>query len=233
MNQASKAQSPQFKPSAEQNAHRARAIKAAGRHSLFVRVIKRLIVLFAVVTCVAFGLYLYVDPFAKSNVNVSINKTELDGSHITMDAPRLSGYHADGRAYDLQAKSGVQDLNKPGIIDLIDVDGRFDTSDQGKAHIIAPSGRYDSARDFMALFGDVLITSDSGYNIQLHNADIDFKAGNMATSEPVKVITTDGTITSDRMTMTNNGEMITFDGQVHSLFTLKDSSSDPSQDKAK
>jgi lipopolysaccharide export system protein LptC len=82
----------------------------------------------------------------------------------------------------------------------------------------------------MSLFGDVVITSENGYNIHMHNADIDFKAGNIITSEPVDVITRDGHITADRMTMVNNGEQISFDGQVHSLFTLSDTSLDGSKE---
>jgi lipopolysaccharide export system protein LptC len=222
-----------FIPNAEQNAQRTRAIKAASRHSTIVRILKKLIVLGALLAIAGFGLYLYYDPFAKPAINVTVNKTELDGTHITMDAPHLSGYHADGRAYDLQARSGIQDLTKPGLIDLIDVDSHFDTQEQGKAHVRAPSGRYDSARDFMALFGDVTITSDNGYNIKMHNADIDFKAGNMTTNDPVNVLMNDGHIRSDRMTMINNGELITFDGQVRSLFTLNDSSDDIQKDKTK
>lgn len=232
MKQVSAAETPKYQPSADQNARRARAIKAAGRHSIFVRVIKYLIVLGALGACVGLGLYLYYDPFAKPKVVVNIDKTSLDGSHVTMEAPRLSGYRADGRAYDLQARSGIQDLTKPSIIDLVDVDARFDTSDQGKAHVRAPSGKYDSARDFMSLFGDVVITSESGYDIHMHNADIDFKAGTMNTAEPVQVTTRDGHILSERMNMRNNGELITFDGNVHSQFTLPDSSHESPKPKA-
>ncbi len=209
---------------------RSRAQRQAGRHSTWVRVFKWGIVLGSLLAVVGVGLFLYFDPFAKPAVNVTISKTTLDGSKVTMEAPRLSGFRSDGRPYDLRAKTGVQDLTKPGMMDLSEIDATFTTTEQGKAHIAAPKGTYDSGHDRLNLLGTVSVTSEQGYDIRLNDADFNFKDGTVTSPHPVTVLMSNGQILADRLDMGDKGERITFDGNVRSTFAPIDAEGN-AQDK--
>ncbi len=68
-----------------------------------------------------------------------------------MELPKLSGFRPDGRPYEVRAKSGVQDVRTPKVIELNEIEARIRTADDTNVNISAPRGVYDSAADTMAL----------------------------------------------------------------------------------
>lgn len=198
---------------------RSAAFRAADLHSGRVRWLRRLILIGAVGGTVALFGIAFFDPFNHLPKNVSVAHAGLDGTRITMAKPKLSGYRQDGRPYAVHAVSGVQDIRKPNIIELNDMEARFTLSDQSVARLESPHAVYDSTRNFMTFPGQVHISSDSGYDIYLQSAEMDIKAGNMVSKDPVTVHMTSGTVAADSLSMTDGGQRITFDGHVQSSFT--------------
>ena len=196
---------------------RSRAFRRAGRHSTRVRWLRRGIFIGCAVGVIALAGYAFFDPFGKLPQNLSMSQVGLNGSRITMEAPKLSGYREDGKRYDVRAASGVQDIHKPNIIELNDIDAKFDTNEQATVHLVSPRGVYDSSHDFLTLQGDVRITSPSGYDIHMHSADVNFKTGTMASNEPVTVVMTSGTIAANRVDVGDHGQRISFQGDVRTV----------------
>ena len=159
----------------------------------------------------------FFDPFSKIPGNLTLSHTVLNGTRVTMELPKLSGFRQDGRPYDVRAASGVQDIRTPNIIELKDLEAKFETTTKTLIHVAAPQGIYDSGKDFMQLHDDIRITSNTGYDIRMHNADVDFKAGKIVTNEPVSVVMTGGTITADTLVVNENGGRITFEGNVRTI----------------
>jgi lipopolysaccharide export system protein LptC len=204
--------------------HRADAFRAAARHSARVRFWRRTLLVGCLAGIAALAAYSYIDPFGRAAVNLTVGETGLDGTRVTMRAPKLSGYHADGRPYDVRAASGVQDIRTPNSIDLNQIDARFSTAEGAAVHLVAPAGTYDSTKDFMKLRGDVHIVSDSGYDIRMKDADIGLKAGTVATQQPVTVQMSGGNVVADRLNMVDNGHRIIFEGNVRSVLQPRDDS---------
>jgi lipopolysaccharide export system protein LptC len=127
----------------------------------------------------------------------------------------------------------VQDVRKPSIIELKDLDARIAMADQTTVTVASPFGIYDSTREFMDFQGAVRIRSDSGYDITLQSAQMDFKAGTVVSDKPVNLIMSNGTVLADRLDIVDNGRVITFAGNVRStLVPGKDASPEQADEPA-
>jgi lipopolysaccharide export system protein LptC len=194
------------------------AFKRASRHSIRVRWLRRLILFGTIGLCIGIVVVAFFNPFrVVVPDSLSVDGAGLNGSRVTMERPKMSGYRSDGRPYDFIAKTAVQDLRSPNVLELNELDAHITMPDKGVAHITAQTGIYDSSRESMDLKGDVHITSNTGYDVRMSVAHVEFKAGNVVSKEPVSVVMQTGSVTSDAMTMIDNGKEISFEGRVHSV----------------
>lgn len=199
---------------------------AAMRHSRHVRILKRFIVVGASLTIVTLVGYSFLDPFSSLPKDVSISNATLNGTKITMELPKLSGFRKDGRPYEVRARSGTQDVRNPKVIELDEIEARFQSRDKTFVNLTAPAGVFDSAGDIIKLRTrqdgqNVRITSTSGYAITLKNADVNFKEGTVQSDDPVQVKLTSGTIEADRLNVVDNGKKITFSGNVRTVLNVQ------------
>ncbi len=194
----------------DERADRRDRFLAAGRHSARVRWLKRLIVAFCALAVVVFALVAVFDPFRRLPQSFSVQQTSLNGSRIVMERPRLSGFRDDGRPYDLRAASGVQDIRAPSLVELSEIEAKFDPSDQNTVHLVAPKGVYDSSRDTMTLDGDIEIDSTTGYDIRLHDARVNFKQGSVESDKPLTVTMATGVIAANGLRIADNGRLVRF-----------------------
>ncbi|MCA0407220.1 MAG: LPS export ABC transporter periplasmic protein LptC [Proteobacteria bacterium] len=192
------------------------AFRAAVRHSARVRRIRRAIPLLASLTVIA----LIVRSFAilLGGPEASVSNLSIQGRKIVMDNPRLSGFKRDGRSYELNATSAVQDLKAPNIVDLDQLNARMQTGNDGWANMTGRRGTYDSKAEVLDVEGDVQVRTESGMNARLKDAHIEFKTGNIVTEKPVTVTMPQGVVESERMQVTDNGRRLVFEGRVRSVF---------------
>ncbi|HYP57900.1 MAG TPA: LPS export ABC transporter periplasmic protein LptC [Beijerinckia sp.] len=198
------------------------AFKAASRHSARVRWLRRAIVGGCVLSVAAIlGMALF-DPFKHLPVNISIGHVGVQGTRVTVDSPKMAGLQADGRPFEVKARSGIQDILTPNIVELLGVDAKLRMADTSTAHVTASNGVYDSLHDSAVLKGAVRIKSDAGYDIKMKIAEIDFKTGALVSNEPVHVDLDSGMVEADQMNILDNGHKITFEGGVKSTFQTGD-----------
>lgn len=200
-----------------QTGYRARAFDDAGRHTARVRRLRRGIIGFSVVAVVGVIGFVVIDPFRRNAGPFSVDKVGVEGTRVTMEAPRMNGYRKDGRPYDMRAAKGVQDVRKPNLIDLVDVDAKIAMADSSTAKISSLTGLYDASKETITLRGNVRIYNLPAYDMRLLTADIDFKSGRLVSKEPVNVTMSDGTIASNEFEMTDNGHQLIFTGNVRSV----------------
>lgn len=177
---------------------------------------KRLIPIAALAAVAAVAMIGILDPL-RSIGGLSLGPVSLSGSKITMDAPRLSGFRAGTQPYEMTAASATQDVKNPSVVELQQITGQISLDGGGKAEINARSGIYDSQKESLNLAGDVRVRTDTGYEAKLSSAAVDFKGGRVVSSEPVTVTITEGTISADRLDISDNGKHIVFEGRVHAI----------------
>ena len=197
---------------------RAAAFQAATIHSKRVRRLRTLIIAGCALTAAGLVARAFYDPFSKLPGNLSLASTTLNGTRVTMERPKLNGYRRDGRPYDVRATSGVQDIRQPNVIELSDLEAKFETTSRTVVRVAARRGVYDSGKDSIHMMDDIRVINAQSYDIRMSDADIDFKNGNIVSREPVSVVMTSATITAKALNVIDNGERIVFEGDVRSLF---------------
>src|SRR5689334_12303805 len=88
---------------------RARAYAQARRHSVRVRILRKVIPLG---TAVAIGIVLVItfgDPLGRV-AGLTLGPISVSGTKITMENPRLSGFRKDARPYEVTAVAALQDV---------------------------------------------------------------------------------------------------------------------------
>jgi lipopolysaccharide export system protein LptC len=191
-------------------------LAAARRHTVLVRFLRGS----ALVVClVAAGIVLSGALRAPARLgpgDLSAEKVGFDGTKITLEAPKISGFQLDRRPYSIKARRGVQDLSSPQIIELLDIDAGIGTADEKTMRVVASRAQYDSQNEMIFLAGDVRITSTSGYDLSLQTARADFKAATLTSDSPVTLRLDGATVDAERMTFDDRHHLITFDGGVRS-----------------
>lgn len=198
------------------------AFGAARRHSARVRWLKRAIVFGSLGIIGALAALSLINPFGALPGGFAIDRATLSGTRVTMDQPRMNGFRKDGRPYNVRARTGVQNVRNPGVIELNEIEARIEAGDNNTVNVIAPEGVFDSAADRLQLkapasAGFITIKSTSGFDIRLRSADMNVKSGEMTSNDPVAVRMNNGTIDASRMEVRDSGKVIVFTGNVRSL----------------
>jgi len=197
---------------------RLRAFAAARRHSRLVRILRVAAPASVVVVVAALIVGAVFKPFRAEIGGLSIGELSVDGAKVTMDRPKLTGFRRDGRAYTVNAAKAIQDVTRPTVVELREVDGDLGMADNSSLRINAAVGFYDSAGQSLDLSQDVRI-HNSDYDVKLTSANIDFKAGVYRSNEPVTVVMANGTtVSADSALARDNGQELTFSGHVRTVF---------------
>ena len=78
----------------------------------------------------------------------------------------------------------------------------------------ARNGLFDSKQQLLDLHKDIFLQSSTGYEARLSQAFVDIGKGTVTSDEHVDVKLLNGTLTADRLRITNGGEVVRFEGNV-------------------
>jgi lipopolysaccharide export system protein LptC len=148
-----------------------------------------------------------------------LGKLVIKGTKVTMQQPRLSGFTVDARPYEFTAQSAEQDITKPDVMELHQIDAKIEMQDKSAVTVTSNSGTYDMKGEMLTLNESVHLVSSSGYEVRLNDAVIDIHKGTVASDKPVWVKLTNGVITSHRLEVTEGGDVIRFSNGVAMTIT--------------
>ncbi|MDD9909192.1 MAG: LPS export ABC transporter periplasmic protein LptC [Ahrensia sp.] len=203
----------------EQVANRrdARDFRRARRHSLMVRMMRFALPTAALVSTAGFVAIAAVSFVPMSNF--SIGNASLQDGRLVMETPKMAGFDAQKRPYEVKANRAIQDLTKPEIIDLEVIDADLPMDAASYATLAADEGTYDSDAETLQLRGNIAIRGARGMDIDMISADIDVRGGSMVSGEPVKVVSENSKILADAVDVHNNGKRIVFRNNVRVTIT--------------
>jgi len=141
-------------------------------------------------------------------------KLAVSGTKITMESPHLAGYTPDKRPYEVWAKTATQDITDPDHVELSTLRGKMLMADQSTLLMDARTGLFDSKKQLLDLRKDIYLRTSAGYEARLNQAFVDIGKGTVTSDQHVEVTMTDGTLTSDRLRVTEGGQVIRFEGNV-------------------
>lgn len=189
--------------------------KAAARHSRFVRALRitvPAVVLLSMAVIVGISVF---NPFRiLTKLPVDIGNLVVSGTKITMETPHLAGFSPDGRPYELWAKAATQDLTDPDNLELSILRAKVVMEDESTLSLDARTGKFNSKTQLLHLNKDIFLQTSSGYEARLTEAVVDIAKGTVDSDKPVDVKLLNGTLLGQRMRITDNGEVVRFEGGV-------------------
>jgi lipopolysaccharide export system protein LptC len=188
----------------------------AARHSRMVRILRiavPAVVGLAMAGVVAISIF---NPFRAlmKQLPVDMDNLVVSGSKITMEAPHMSGFTPDQRPYEVWAKTATQDLTDPDHVELKTVRAKVLQEDRSTVTMEARTGLFDTKAQLLDLRKDIFLQSSTGYEARLSQALLDIGKGTVTSEEPVDVKLLNGTLTADKLRITEKGELVRFEGRV-------------------
>ena len=188
----------------------------AARHSRMVRLLRiavPAVVGIAMAGLVAISIF---NPFRMlmKQLPIDMDNLVVSGTKITMESPHLSGFSVDQRPYELWAKTATQDLSDPDHVELKVLRAKVLQQDRSTVTLEAQTGLFDTKAQVLDLHKDILLVSSTGYEARLSQALLDIAKGTVTSEEPVDVKLLNGTLTADRLRITEKGELVRFEGRV-------------------
>jgi lipopolysaccharide export system protein LptC len=198
-----------------------RTFRSARRHSRLVRVLRVAVPAFVAVAALVIFLMTYFNPLRMlTKLPVNLGDLVVSGTKITMEAPHLSGFTRDARAYELSADNAAQDLTKPDIVDLHNIRAKVQMQDKSTLQLTAVRGIYNSKGEVLKLDRNIEITSTTGYAGHLSEAIVDIRKGHVVSTKPVVVKLLQGTLNANRLEIRDSGDRVIFDGGVNMVLML-------------
>lgn len=198
-----------------------RAFRSARRHSRLVRFLRIALPLAVVLITVGMALLTWFNPLRMlATLPVNVNDLVVSGSKITMEQPRVNGFTKDQRAYEFTAEAAAQDLTKPDIVELRNINAKIEMEDKSTMNMKAATGIYDTKREMLKLEGNILLTSTNGNTGKLTEAVVDVRKGNVVSDKPVELEMLQGILNANQLEVVDSGTLIRFHGGVSMVLML-------------
>jgi lipopolysaccharide export system protein LptC len=194
--------------------------RAAGRHSRWVRLLRRAIPVSIAAVMALLIFEAYFNPFrVLANIRVDPSKIIISGTRIKMGSPRYAGYTSDNRPYEVTAQAASQDITKPDLIDLEDIWAKMEMQDKSTMVMTAKTGHYNSKIDRLVLSNEIRLNTSTGHAARLHDATIEIKKGSVVSENPVELEFLRGTLNANRLQIDDQGALMQFGGGVTMTLT--------------
>jgi lipopolysaccharide export system protein LptC len=187
-----------------------RLYRRALRHSRRVRRLRVFLVGAVVVVLVGLVVDNYLPPVGALRLPGEIANVVIQGTKITMQKPRLTGYTSDGRAYQFSAEAAAQDVTKPDLVQLERIRAKMEMADKSTVDLWADDGIYDMKGDMLTLNNNIHLVSSTGYEARLSRAVVDVRKGNVVSNTPVWVKLLDGALNGKRLEIVDKGDVVRF-----------------------
>ena len=140
---------------------------------------------------------------------------------ITSRESVLTGFDREKQPYELRAARGIQDKDRPELVHLETLTGKFLKS-TGQAYTLAArAGRYDSDRRELDLEGDVTISETGRFTARMAKAHVVVAEKKLTSDTPVTVEFDGGTIEAKGLQITGDGGNIKFMNGVKTRYTQR------------
>jgi len=188
----------------------------AARHSRLVRILRVAVPAAVILSLAAIILVSIFNPFRMllPKLPLDVGNLVVSGTKITMESPHLSGYSPDRRPYEVWAKTAIQDVTAPDHVELQTLRAKVLMEDRSTVTLKALTGLMDTKQQQLDLRKDIYLQTTSGYEAWLSQAFVDMGKGTVTSDEHVDVKWEGGTLSADKMKITDGGDNVRFDGNV-------------------
>lgn len=178
---------------------------------------------FVVVFLVQAGLFAYLVPKEK------VTPPDVDNpDQITSYDSTITGVDKENQPYELKAKRGWQDKDRPELFHLEEVAANFRKSTGEAYNVTSRAARYDSKLKEADLEGAIVITQADRFTAIMEKAHVAVRDKKLTSDVPVEVTFGNGTIRANGLQITNDGADILFLNGVKAHFETAPAKGDTS-----
>lgn len=201
----------------------------AERHSRRVRMLRKAVpATIVAVLVVIVGLSIF-NPFRMlAKLPFDVGTVNVSGTKITMQAPRLAGFTADGRPYEVHARAALQDVTNPNVMELEDLSGKIQLEDMSMLMLDSRKGVMDGKAQILDLRERIVLKS-ADYEARLSEVRVDMAKGDVMSDKPVSVTFKNGTLDAQRLEILDSGAFVRFTGGVHMNLKADDPAPSPAE----
>jgi lipopolysaccharide export system protein LptC len=91
--------------------------------------------------------------------------------------------------------------------------------DKSTVEMTAVDGFYDTKAEMLTLGQRIVLSSSTGYEGILAEAQVDIRKGRIVSEKPVQVKMLQGTLNANRLEVTETGAVVRFEGGVRMMLT--------------
>jgi len=191
-----------------------RRARASPRYSRFVGMMKLLLPLLALGLVVAVVIWPNEFRQAAGFHLAYVASTDGSAAELAMLRPRYLGTDARNRPFVVTADRATQDPNDQRLITLVRLQADMAMSDGRWFTVMADKGIYHQQHEFLRLEGAINLFSDQGYEFNAQVFDVDMRAGEAVSNQPVHGQGPFGTLRADRLEVEDFGRRLLFRGNV-------------------
>jgi lipopolysaccharide export system protein LptC len=198
-----------------------RTYRVARRHSRYVRLLRLGVPAGIAAVLLMVVMANYMPPIGRLRLPGELGKLVINGTKITMQQPRLTGFTNDSRTYEFTANTAAQDITKPDLVELHEPHAKVQMQDNSRVTMSALSGIYNMKTEILTLNDDINLVSSTGYEGRLSEAVIDVRKGTVVSEKPVWVKLLNGFLNARRLEVADNGAMVRFGGVTMTILPDK------------
>ncbi len=145
---------------------------------------------------------------------IDVSGVGVTDGKLVMANPKLDGETKTKLPYNMKAARAIQDLSNTNIISLEEIDAKIALDSEVTAVIDAASGVFNNSNNTLDINSPLNVKTSSGMVAKLKSAQVDLKAGNLKTQDPVDIDLNGSHIAADSMTVTDQGKVLVFEKRV-------------------
>lgn len=191
--------------------------RSARQHSRVVKLLKVGLPLTGILIIAGFAGFVMLS--GQSGPSVDISGIGVKDGKLVMANPKLDGETKAKLPYNMTAARAIQDLSNTNIISLEEIDAKFALNDEVTAVIDAATGVFDNANNTLDINSPMNVKTSSGMVAKFESAQVDLKAGNLKTNDPVDIDMNGSHIVADSLTVTDQGKVMVFENRVRVTIT--------------
>ena len=198
-----------------------RLLQAAARRARLAPVLSKISIAIALGIV---GVFLYQSGLVEALMprNKPAPLTVEKPEQITGQSSRLAGFDKENQPYELTAKKGFQDKDKPNLVHMEGIAGSFKKK-SGRAFLLSSNtGLYDSKLKEMDMEGHVIIEQPGKFTAVMEKARVSIEQKDLASDMPVTVEFESGRLTAGGIRISQNGRNVLFIKGVKARFEPKE-----------
>ncbi|MDD3446484.1 MAG: LPS export ABC transporter periplasmic protein LptC [Zavarzinia sp.] len=186
-------------------------------YSRFVGLMKVLLPLVAVALLAAVLIWPSIE--SRRDIALTYGDMEIRADGLEMVSPVLTGVDDRGRPYVLTAKGATADGLEPTEVTLREIEADLALQDGKPVKVIAATGLYRLKEEILTLSGGVTVTLADGHVVKLESVRLDLANGTASSDKRVDASGPTGRIAADRLSASDGGHMLRFEGNVRAVIT--------------